>query len=156
MIAAKAALAPILVESAWEESLRTGKPMKPWSWADTHPVAELSLPSKDITHYVLAGDNMRALAFGPVMAEVSGTPVLFGHRDTHFAFLENLESGDILTFKTMDGTKARYSLARAWTAHKDALTIPQTDGDQILLVSCYPFRSVTETDHRIIMQAIKI
>ncbi|MCK0068119.1 sortase domain-containing protein [Kordiimonas laminariae] len=156
IIAAKAALAPVLVKSAWEESLKTGKPLKPWSWADTHPVAKLSLPDKGITHYVLAGDNMRALAFGPVMAEVSGTPIVFGHRDTHFAFLEHIEDGDILTFKTLDGAEESFRLTRAWVAHKDALSVPQESVEQILLVSCYPFRSVGETDRRIIMQAIKI
>ena len=54
----------------------------------------------------LAGVSGRTLAFGP--GHVDGTPlpgdpgnsVLSGHRDTHFAFLRELRSGDILLVST--------------------------------------------------------
>ena len=36
-IRAKAMLAQVLLERAWAETLATGKPVKAWSWADTHP-----------------------------------------------------------------------------------------------------------------------
>jgi sortase A len=32
---AKAKLASVLIRRAWEQSLRSGRPHAPWSWADT-------------------------------------------------------------------------------------------------------------------------
>ena len=36
-IPAKAALAQVLLERAFERSVATGRPVKPWPWADTWP-----------------------------------------------------------------------------------------------------------------------
>ncbi len=158
LIAAKAFAAPILIESAWDESLITGKPMKPWSWADTHPIAKLHLAEKNITRYVMAGDNMRALAFGPMQATVARTPIYFGHRDTHFAFLEHLSSGDVIEMQNASGTTSTYKVEKAWTAHKDAMFMPSsTASSQLMLVTCYPFGTVqTSSDERFIVQAVKL
>src|SRR4051794_31690320 len=38
-IHAKGLLAQVLLERAFTETLVTGRPVKPWSWADTWPVA---------------------------------------------------------------------------------------------------------------------
>ncbi len=43
----------------------TGAPVKPWPWADTHPVARLIAPAQDADVLVLAGASGRTLAFGP-------------------------------------------------------------------------------------------
>ena len=57
LIHAKALLAPMLIERAWEKSLAEHATIKPWPWADTWPVAKLEVPSMDITQYVLDGAN---------------------------------------------------------------------------------------------------
>src|SRR5690606_25926119 len=66
---AKAALAQVLLQSAWSQSRDSGDAVKPWPWADTHPVARLSVPRLAIDQIVLAGDAGRVLAFGPGWAE---------------------------------------------------------------------------------------
>ena len=40
-IHAKALLAQILLERAFAETIATGRAVKPWSWADTWPVARI-------------------------------------------------------------------------------------------------------------------
>ena len=66
LIKAKAGLAPLMLAKAWEQSLASqGRPVKPWPWADTWPVAKLQVPSMGISQFVLAGDTGNALAFGP-------------------------------------------------------------------------------------------
>jgi hypothetical protein len=91
VIKAKAWLAPVLIERAWEESLAKSGPVPPWPWADTWPVARLQVPAAGVNLLVLAGDSGNALAFGPGHARASaqpgqsGTVVIGGHRDTHFA-----------------------------------------------------------------------
>ena len=43
-IHAKALLAQVLLERAFAQTLQTGHDVKPWSWADTWPVARVELP----------------------------------------------------------------------------------------------------------------
>lgn len=40
---AKAHFAQYLIEQAWTKTLADGQSHKPWSWADTYPVAKLSI-----------------------------------------------------------------------------------------------------------------
>jgi hypothetical protein len=55
-----------------------------------------------IDQIVLESAYGRTLAFGPEHVEStrplggSGSIILTGHRDTHFRFLEKLESGDVI------------------------------------------------------------
>jgi len=92
-IQAKAWLAQSLIAHAWARTLSGERQAKPWPWADTWPVARLTVPRLGIERYVLAGADGAAMAFGP--GHVSGTPlpgeagnsVIGGHRDTHLAFL---------------------------------------------------------------------
>jgi sortase A len=71
-IPAKAALAQVLLERAFERSLATGRPVKPWPWADTWPVARISFPRLHRQVIVLDGASGQALAFGP--GHMAGTP----------------------------------------------------------------------------------
>jgi hypothetical protein len=64
-IRGKAILAQILVRDAWERTLKGERQAKPWPWADTWPVARLSVPAQRIDLFVLAGANGRTIAFGP-------------------------------------------------------------------------------------------
>jgi sortase A len=61
----KAQLAQVLLRRAWAETQATGRPVKPWSWADTWPVARLSVPRHDVDLIVLAGASGRTGAPPP-------------------------------------------------------------------------------------------
>jgi sortase A len=71
-IHAKALLAQVLLERAFAQTLASGQDVKPWSWADTWPVARLEFPRLGRTTIVLNGSSGQALAFGP--GHVEGTP----------------------------------------------------------------------------------
>src|SRR5579885_83191 len=62
----KAWLAQQLISSAWERERVGGRAAKPWAWADTHPVAKLTLGRPGYEVLVLEGSSARNLAFGPV------------------------------------------------------------------------------------------
>ena len=64
-IHAKAWLAQTLISQAWQKTLAGDTQVKPWPWADTWPVARLSVPARGVELYVLAGSQGRSLAFGP-------------------------------------------------------------------------------------------
>lgn len=108
-IHAKAELAQVLLERAWQQSLTQDQPVKPWPWADTWPVARLTSPRHQVQLIVLDGASGATLAFAPGHMAGSASPgeigntVLSAHRDTHFSFLEHLRMGDELGLETPDG-----------------------------------------------------
>jgi sortase A len=147
VIQAKAWLAPALIERAWEQTIAEGgRPVRPWPWADTWPVARLIAPEAGVDLMVLAGDSGNALAFGPGLASYSSTPgeggvsVLAGHRDTHFAFLEHARVGDVLEVESISGRVQRYQVEHAGIvdASREGIFIAGL-APSLLLVTCYPF-----------------
>ena len=87
-IHAKAQLAQILIESAWNKTLVDQHAHKPWPWADTWPVARMHTADEEL--YILEGAQGNSLAFGPghlqgsVLPGKKGISIIGGHRDTHF------------------------------------------------------------------------
>lgn len=98
---------------------------------------------------VLNGAYGRTLAFGPALAEssavpgTSGTTILTGHRDTHFAFLGRLKETDEILLDLPDGSSARYRVRdhRVVDARTDAIRLPD-DMEQLVLITCYPFDAI--------------
>src|SRR4030081_880010 len=113
-IHAKARLAQILLERAFNETIATGHETKPWSWADTWPVARIEVKRIHASAIVLAGSSGQALAFGPGHLERTpdagerGVAVYAAHRDTHFSFLRDAAIGDEIDITRSDGRKFRY------------------------------------------------
>lgn len=146
-IHAKATLAQHLIASAWEGTKKDGA-RRPWPWADTRPVARLTVPSRGISLYVLAGTSGRSLAFGPghvggtALPGSAGNSVIVAHRDTHFAFLRELVAGDLLW---LDTPRTRIAYVVEGTAVVDArrarLATAGT-GARLVLVTCWPFDAV--------------
>ena len=95
-IHAKALLAQVLLERAFTETIANGRDTKPWSWADTWPVARIEVKRLDASTIVLAGSSGQALAFGPGHVDLTpdagerGVAVYSAHRDTHFRFLKDI------------------------------------------------------------------
>lgn len=111
---AKAALAQHLLARAWDEARAGGTEPRPWSWADTHSVARLTVPNLGIDQLVLAGASGRVMAFGPghhpgtAPPGASGNTVISGHRDTYFAFLADLRTGDRIALESADGKQRNF------------------------------------------------
>jgi sortase A len=143
-IPAKAEVAQVLLERAFERSVASGEPQKPWPWADIVPVARIEAERLGIGEVVLSGASGEAMAFGP--AELSGLPrnvrVLAGHRDTHFRFLRDLQHGDTLMLHGVDGSAARYRVIGFATVRWDRFAYPTAPPRPLLaLATCYPFDS---------------
>ena len=150
LIKVKAWLAPVLIETAWAQTLaRGGEPVKPWSWADTWPVARLQAPAQGVELLVLAGDSGNALAFGPGHATASATlgaaglAVIGGHRDTHFAFLRDLPVGALLRLELPDGRWRSYAVESSRVVDASRELLPTGLAEEVLLlVTCYPFEAL--------------
>jgi len=145
----KARLAQSLLQRAWARTLAGETAVKPWPWADTWPVARLTIPSIKIDLIVLNGAYGRTLAFGPAYAESSawpgsvGTTILTGHRDTHFSFLKRLKRQDEIVIETATGQTLRYLVSEHRVIDSQSGTI-RLDPSQttLVLVTCYPFDSM--------------
>lgn len=147
-IYAKAGLAQVLLERAWQQRMAGDEPVKPWPWADTWPVARLTSSRHGVKLIVLDGATGAALPFGPGHMSASAFPgdvgntVLSAHRDTHFSFLEQLEMGDQLGLQTPDGRRMQYTVISLQVVdartHRIALA---TEDARLTLVTCYPFGS---------------
>jgi sortase A len=103
----KAELSQVLIYNSWEQLLKDGNitNAKPWSWADTYPVAKISSLKHGEDIYVLNSTSGEALSFGPghytntPLPANDGDSVIAGHRDTHFKFLKDVDIGDIFEVK---------------------------------------------------------
>lgn len=145
-IHAKAWLAQKMIEHAWVETLSGEREVRPWPWADTWPVAKLSVANGKLQYYVLSGVTGSALAFGPghyqgtALPGAKGTTVIAGHRDTQFRFIENLAIGDELLIENIKGKTSRYVVGdkKIINSHKQNLIIDD-ESSQLKLVTCYPF-----------------
>jgi sortase A len=148
-IPAKAELAQLLLERSWERSRRGETQVPPWPWADTWPLARLQTSEPGEELLVLSGASGRNLAFGP--AHVAGTAppgakgnsVVAGHRDTHFAFLEDLAVGDDLWLETPNGVVRRYQVRGAAVVHESDPSPLEPAAEPVLtLITCFPFDAI--------------
>lgn len=144
-IKVKAELAQILLDRAFAESIATGKPVKPWSWADTWPVARIAVPRLQASAIALAGGSGQALAFGPGhLAQTPkpgerGTTVFAAHRDTHFRFLGDLKVGDEIKVTRDDGVTFTYEMTGADIVRWDQSEIDAgAMGYNLALATCWP------------------
>ena len=149
-IPVKAELAQILLERAWTE-VRSGRvATRPWPWADTSPIARLAIPELGVSWIVLAGASGRNLAFAPSHMDGSAMPgdigvaMISGHRDTHFAVLEQLGVGAKLVVETADGATYSYQVTTTQIVDSTHARIRLDSSERLLvLTTCYPFDAVT-------------
>jgi sortase A len=144
-IQAKAWLAQVLIAHAWSRTLAGETRAKPWPWADTWPVARLSVPRLGIERYVLAGAHGASLAFGPghaaetVLPGLPGNSMIGGHRDTHLAFAGDLTPGDHILVERTDGRSVSYRVETTLVLdRRDVWIANQHGASRLTLVTCYP------------------
>jgi len=162
-IHAKAWLAQILLERAFATTIATGKPTRPWSWADTWPVARIEVKRIGANAIALAGSSGQALAFGPGHVAPSvdpgerGIALYSGHRDTHFRFLRDVAIGDDIDITRSDGRTFRYRADYSAVVRFDASNIiPESRNRELVLSTCWPFDALTSGPERYILHATLI
>ena len=159
----KALLAQVLLERAFAETIATGRETKPWSWADTWPVARIGVKRLGASTIALAGSSGQALAFGPGHLERTpdaggrGVAVYSAHRDTHFRFLKDVVIGDEIEIVRRDGKTFRYRADGHTVVPFDASGIDAlTGGYELVLSTCWPFDSITPGPMRYVLHATMI
>ena len=162
-IQAKALVAQVLLERAFNETIVSNREVKPWSWADTWPVARIEVKRLHASAIVLAGSSGQALAFGPGHVELTpdagerGVAVYSAHRDTHFRFLKDVAIGDEIVITRSDGNVFRYRADGTSVVRFDASGIdPLTNRYELVLSTCWPFDAMIPGPTRYVLHATMI
>jgi len=163
---AKAEVAGVLIRRAWEQSMRTGVPRRPWPWADTSPVARLRIPRIGYDEIVLEGASPRILAFGPARLLSSGRPgepgnlAVAGHRTSWFRRLQEVKTSDDIEVQWFDfrSHQVRDRTYRVDTIHivnpGDVGLLAPTADDALTLITCYPFGKSPRSPQRYVVRAV--
>lgn len=141
----KAAVAQVLLEHAFDQSVAGHRPIRPWPWADTAPVARLSIDRLDRQEVVLSGGTGQAMAFGPTLMPrtAKGVTIMAAHRDTHFAFIRDLRIGDLIRVETAQGATQNYRVTGFQTVRWDRFAYPRDPARPLLaLTTCWPLDAV--------------
>lgn len=140
---AKAVVAQILLAQSFEQGLAGGKAVRPWPWADVTATARLTVERLGKKEIVLSGGSGEAMAFGPADFPTRHglhVTLLGAHRETHFAWMRELQVGDVLALERIDGTTARYRVTRLQTVEWDRFAIAARPREEtLLLATCFPF-----------------
>ena len=158
----KAKVAQILLNHAWQQSLKNGEGAQPWPSFDGRPILKLEIAKHQISQIVLDGTSGQSLAFGPAFHQESFLPsankitAISSHRDSHGEYIKNLEIGDILKLQDLDKNWHSYKIEEFLIVNvKDAVTINKRN--RLLLITCYPFDALLSgTPLRYIVSAINI
>ena len=159
-IPAKAQVAQVLMENAWERQLSTGDPARPWPWADFTPAARINFPAEHRSVLALTDAAGESLAFGPTHLAASvepgerGVAVYAAHRDTHFAFLGEVKSGDTFSIETPKGARS-FRVTGSEVVRWDASGIVPHDGGKprVALVTCWPLDAKVSGPMRLVVWA---
>ncbi len=162
-IHAKAAVAQHLIAASWQGT-KEGGARRPWPWADTRPVARLTVPSRGVELYVLAGTSGRSLAFGPGHVDGTALPgspgnsVIVAHRDTHFAFLKDLREDEEIDVEDARGRLTRYRVREVAVVDKrETRVLDAADSPQLTLITCWPFDAIRPgTERRYVVIADRV
>ena len=148
-IHAKAIVAQILLQQAWDRTLQGESRVRPWSWADTWPVARIRVSRLKVDQLVLSGASGRSLAFGPGHVDGTASPasdgnlVISGHRDTHFSWLARVKAGDEIILELPDGGQRNYQVVQQSIHHESETGLLEQSGFPMLrLITCYPFGAI--------------
>ncbi len=146
-IPTKTVVAQLLLQKAWDDAKFSATPVKPWPWADTWPIGRIVQKRLDINEIILAGNSGEALAFGPGHLTSSAPPgegghcVISGHRDTSFAFLEDILVGDELLLEGSSMTR-KYHVQNIEVIKAQDLYLDIMQPGVLTLVTCYPFSGI--------------
>lgn len=139
----------------------TSVAVKPWPWADTFPIAELSFKRLNEDIVVLNGGDPTTLAFSvgaiaPFNQTNSAKPfVVAGHRDSHFAFLEDILMKDVISMTDQHGQSQLYQVEAIDIVDASSGQLPVLANDSsLILITCYPFNAIgNDTNERYVITA---
>jgi sortase A len=155
-------LAHRLLHTAWVRTQAIGQPVKPWPWANTWPIARLSVPHLNVEQIVLAraGEGMSVFALGhsnsSVLPGELGNSVLnIYHSDTFLGFLKKLKKGDMLVLESLD-SRWHYQVSGTYVVDKTSTDwIAPCLKRRLTLIGCHSCNNL-EDGLRYVVTAVEV
>jgi len=151
---AKSWISQQLISYSWHQTHNMQQKSKPWPWADTYPIAELSFLRIDKSIVVLNGGDPTTLAFSagaiaPFNRVFSPQPfVVAGHRDSHFSFLDKVFMNDIISLADKHGQSQLYQVEAIDIVDASTGELPVLAEDSsLVLITCYPFNNLKSNNN---------
>ena len=144
----KALAAQALLQVAWRSAVASGEPVKPWPWADMHPVIKLEVPRVELDSIVLSNASGRTLAFGPghVAGSVEpgerGVCLISAHRDTDFSPLQHVVRGDRIHVENAGRERFEYEVVDLQVVNEKVRLAADPAAEMLVLSTCYPFDAI--------------
>jgi LPXTG-site transpeptidase (sortase) family protein len=139
------------------------------TWSDDrHPVTEggvigeMEIPRLGLKVIFVQGDSPRILrrAVGHISETAlpgeQGNVVLTGHRDGFFRPLRNIQQGDAITLKTLDGDFQYQVESMAVVPPNDIQVLQPSSERTLTLITCFPFYYIGPAPNRFIVRARQI
>lgn len=125
------------------------------------PMAKLEIARLHVSGFVEDGlDSQtlsRAIGHSPRSAKLGepGNVVLAAHRDTFFAGLKDVRTGDAIEVQAADGTVYRYKVTRILIVDPTEDWVLKSDPSRnmLTLITCYPFQFIGSAPNRMVVQA---
>jgi sortase A len=125
-------------------------------------IGEMEVPRLGLKAIFVQGDSPRILrrAVGHIpetaLPGELGNIVLTGHRDTFFRPLRNIQLGDGIKIKTLDGEFEYRVESTEVVSPSDLQVLQPSSGNTLTLVTCFPFYYVGAAPKRFIVRAHQI
>ena len=122
-------------------------------------IGRLAIPRLHVSAVVLEGDDDAALRFGA--GHVPGTPLpahpgnvgIAAHRDTVFRRLRNIAIRDVIQLTTPEGSYHYRVTSTEIVRPQDTGVLDSSTGEELTLVTCYPFSYIGPAPLRFIVHA---
>jgi sortase A len=139
---AKGAVAMQLIQSRYVGSEPA---QRPWPGADFALSARLIVPSLAREQIILSNASARSLAFGPGFAVEPNAKrggVISAHRDSHFAWVKDLQVGAVVQLQLAARPNQRYRVVRTHIVDSAKHRLIAPPASALLLTTCYPFDAI--------------
>ncbi|TMA34915.1 MAG: class D sortase [Deltaproteobacteria bacterium] len=125
-------------------------------------IGRLEIPDVDLSVMVLEGTDEHTLdrAVGHIAGTARpgepGNLAIAGHRDGYFRGLRHVQTGDAISFTTLDGV-ARYQVDKIEVVKPGRTDVlAPSDEPTLTLITCYPFYHVGDAPSRYIVHARQV
>lgn len=152
-----------LLSFAWASHLQDGETHKPWPWAESGPIAQLSIAGQ-APLIVIKGASARHLALAPAWMVSSsgfgqaGNSVVLADNDRYFKQLKDVKLNSYLTLDTYPNLQLDYQvIATKIVNKKDLSALDVADQEILTLVTNYPLQSrISNSELRFVVIAKRI
>jgi len=125
-------------------------------------IGRLEIPRLNLSVMVREGADESTLSRavghipGTAMPGNIGNVGLAGHRDTFFRALRNIRDDDVIEFETTHGAYRYIVKSTKIVTPRDVSVLEASGGENLTLVTCYPFYYVGSAPKRFIVRAAKV